>query len=269
MKKITLLLIMLSVATLCSIAQSYQDAVYLKDGSIIRGLITEQRPNDYLKIRTSSGKVYTLRMNEVDRITKEAERTNSQSQRQQSTNNQRSTSTQSSSTYRQNTYANYSYFPSRGYKGFIDLGFSFGINNDYWDYRDNKFEFATSHGYLFNPHLFVGLGIGINYYVDRLDDDYYPLDDDTRVEIPLFAHVRTHFLDRKVTPFADAKLGYIVTNDDGVYFSPSVGCRFARNYRSAFWVSLGFSVIRYDDSRNRYRRSYDREAFNVRLGWDF
>ena len=268
MKRITLLLIMLSVATLYSIAQNYQEVVYLKDGSIIRGLITEQRPNEYLRIRTSNGNVYTLQMTEIDRITKEEMR-GTQNQRQQSTNNQRMTSTQSSSAYRQSTFANYSYFPSGGYKGFIDLGFSFGTNDDYWDYRDNKFEIATSHGYLFSPRLFVGLGIGINYYVDHLNNDRYPLDDDSRVEIPLFAHVRTHFLDRRVSPFADAKLGYIVTNDDGVYFSPSVGCRFAKNYRSAFWVSLGFSVIRYDDSRSYSRRNYDREAINVRVGWDF
>ena len=269
MKKITLLLIMLCVAILSSIAQNYQEVVYLKDGSIIRGLIIEQRPNDYLKVRTSNGNVYTLRMNEVDRITKETVGTNSQNQRQQSANTQRSTSTQSSSAYRQNTYANHSSFPSKGYKGFIDLGFSFGINDDNWDYRNHKFEFSTSHGYLFNPHLFVGLGIGINYYVDNLDNDYYPYDDDSRVEIPLFAHARAHLFDRKVTPFADAKLGYIVTDDDGIYFSPSVGCRFARNSRSAFWVSLGFSVIRYDDSRSRYRRNNDREAINFRVGWDF
>ena len=106
---------MLFVATLSSIAQNYQEVVYLKDGSIIRGLIFEQRPNDYLKVRTSSGNVYTLRMNEVDRITKETVGTDSQNLRQQSANTQRSTSTQSSSAYRQNTYANHSYFPSKGY----------------------------------------------------------------------------------------------------------------------------------------------------------
>ena len=210
-------------------------------------------------------------MVEVERITKVTAGGQAQNQRQQSTNTQRSTSAGSSSTNRQSTYVNYSYFPSGGYKGFIDLGISFGIsdNNNYWDFRDNKFEFTTSHGYLFSPRLFVGLGIGINYYIDNLDDDYYPLDHDYRFEVPIFAHVRTHFLDKRVSPFADAKLGYIVNNDNGIYFSPSVGCRFASSYRSAFWVSLGFSVIRYDDSRGRYGSNHDREAFNVRIGWDF
>ena len=267
MKKITLLLVMLFVATFGSIAQNYQEVVHLKDGSIIKGLITEQRPNDYLKIRTSSGKVYTLKMYEVDKITKERI-TERQSQRKQITSRQSQTSSRSSSTYRQDHNEYYSYFPSKGYKGFIDLGFSLGLDDD-WDYNDNKFEFTTSHGYIFNPHLFVGLGIGLNYYVGHYDDDYYQYDDEDRIEVPIFAHIRTHFLDRRVTPFADAKLGYIVTGEDGVYFSPSVGCRFARSNRSAFWVSLGFSVIRYDDSRVRYRRNSDRESLTMRVGWDF
>ena len=276
MKKVTILLIMLFVATLSSIAQSYQEVVYLKDGSIIKGIITEQKPNDYLKIRTSSGKIYTLKMHEVDKITKERVRVEkqnqNQNQRQQNTNRQSQTNSRGSSTYRQNSHA-YSYFPSKGYKGFVDLGFSIGINNDDWnDWDDDgvvKFESSTSHGYLFNPYLFAGLGIGVNYYLGHLDDDRYYNRNRNRVEVPIFAHVRSHFLDRKVSPFADAKLGYIVTEDEGIYFAPSVGCRFAMSNRSAFWASFGVSVIRYDDSRSRYRRNYDREAITMRLGWDF
>ena len=269
MKKITLLFVMLFVATFCSIAQNYQEAVYLKDGSIIKGLIIEQRPDDYLKIRTSNGKVYTLKMYEVDKIIKERTTTERQNPRQQITSRQSQTSSRSTSTYNRQDNYSYSYFPRRGYKGFIDLGFSLGINDDDWSYRDDKFEFTTSHGYLFNPHLFVGLGIGLNYYVGHYDENYYPYDDEDRFEVPFFAHIRTHFLNRRIAPFADAKLGYILTDENGVYFSPSVGCRFARSNRSAFWVSLGFSLIRYDDSRYHYNRNYDKEAFTMRVGWDF
>jgi len=48
-----------------------QDVVYLKNGSIIRGVIIEQIPNKTLKIRTTDGNVFVYNMDEITRITKE------------------------------------------------------------------------------------------------------------------------------------------------------------------------------------------------------
>jgi len=48
-----------------------QDVVYLKNGSIIRGYIVEQIPNQTIKIKTSDGSVFVYSMNDVERITKE------------------------------------------------------------------------------------------------------------------------------------------------------------------------------------------------------
>ena len=54
------------------LAQSgYQDVVYLKNGSIIRGMIIEQVPNQTLKIQTSDGSVFVYQVDEVEKITKE------------------------------------------------------------------------------------------------------------------------------------------------------------------------------------------------------
>lgn len=52
-------------------AQQYQDVVYLKNGSIIRGVIIEQIPGDSLKIQTRGGSVFVHRMSEVLKIAKE------------------------------------------------------------------------------------------------------------------------------------------------------------------------------------------------------
>lgn len=48
-----------------------QDVVYLKNGSIIRGLIIEQVPNVSLKVQTADGNVFVFQMDEVAKITKE------------------------------------------------------------------------------------------------------------------------------------------------------------------------------------------------------
>jgi hypothetical protein len=49
----------------------YVDVVYLKNGSVIRGLIMEQIPNETLKIQTADGSLFVYKMEEVVKITKE------------------------------------------------------------------------------------------------------------------------------------------------------------------------------------------------------
>lgn len=49
----------------------YVEVVYLKNGSIIRGMIIEQIPNVSLKIQTRDGNVFVYKMEEVEKITKE------------------------------------------------------------------------------------------------------------------------------------------------------------------------------------------------------
>ena len=52
-------------------AQHYEDVVYLKNGSIIRGVIIEQIPGNSLKIQTPGGSVFVYKMSEVLKIAKE------------------------------------------------------------------------------------------------------------------------------------------------------------------------------------------------------
>ena len=53
----------------------------------------------------------------------------------------------------------------------------------------------TTHGFQFNPYLYVGAGAGI-----RLGDSY--------TAIPIYADVNYTMLKKKVSPFIDAKIGY-------------------------------------------------------------
>ncbi|MDR2231877.1 MAG: hypothetical protein LBE56_01995 [Tannerella sp.] len=48
----------------------YQDAVYLKNGSVIRGVIIEQIPNISIKIETTEGNIFVFRMDEIESISK-------------------------------------------------------------------------------------------------------------------------------------------------------------------------------------------------------
>jgi len=60
------LTIFFSIIAIISFGQSnYQDAVYLKNGSVIRGVIIEQVPNKSIKIEMADKSVFVYQRSEV------------------------------------------------------------------------------------------------------------------------------------------------------------------------------------------------------------
>ena len=69
----TLLVVLLFAAPILTFAQSNtQDVIYLKDGSIYKGMIIEQVPNVSYKIKSRDGNVFAVKIEEVEKITKES-----------------------------------------------------------------------------------------------------------------------------------------------------------------------------------------------------
>ncbi len=189
-------------------AQSWQEVVYLKNGSIIRGVIIEQVPNESLKIQTTDGNVFAYRMDEVEKITKEEVRSSSNR-------------SQRNSRYKE-------YGLNRGYRGFFDIGYTLGFKSSV----ERRLEAFTSHGYQFSPYLFVGVGAGVQYYHEI--ENYFG--------IPIYLHLRTSLPLRPFRPFIDLRGGYNAYDVHGFYFSPSVGCRYAINDVCGLNVSIGYSL---------------------------
>lgn len=72
MKKLILFFSALLVTALVSAQQkNLIDVVYLKNGSIIRGIIIEQIPNTTIKLKTSDGNLFIYETSEIEKITKE------------------------------------------------------------------------------------------------------------------------------------------------------------------------------------------------------
>lgn len=71
MKKLVLFVgLLLSVNSL--MAQSTIETVHLKNGGLVKGEIIEQVPGQSLKVKTKDGNIFVYKMDEVERITKEA-----------------------------------------------------------------------------------------------------------------------------------------------------------------------------------------------------
>lgn len=166
-----------------------------------------------------------------------------------------------------------------GYRGFADLGYTIGVG----DYNLGRFEISTTHGYQVNPYFFVGGGVGFHFMSSYETKDMdIPLDKrDSKVSIPLFADFRGTFSKRKFAPFADLKLGYFVTNNDGFYGNVSAGCRMALKGKQGISLSIGytyeklefqtFSRFNSTTSMNYTRtpRKLDCEGISIKLGYEF
>jgi hypothetical protein len=70
LRSLLVFLLVLSSYNLFS-QEDYEDVVYLKNGSIIHGMIIEQIPNVSIKIQTNDRNVFSYKIEEVEKITKE------------------------------------------------------------------------------------------------------------------------------------------------------------------------------------------------------
>jgi hypothetical protein len=209
MKK-NLALILLVIITTVSFGQnSYQDVVYLKNGSIIRGIIIEQIPNKSIKIETADRSVFVFRIDEIEKLTKEP------------------IQWKSGGSFRNSDIQS-------GYKGIAEVGYDIGTGN----YGMDRLKLYFINGYQVNPYFSLGCGTGLQYYFDA-----------EAALIPIFADFRVHFMDNKVSPYLSLGVGYSfdATNSfKGVGFLliPTMGVSFKVSEKSAMNIGLGYEIQR-------------------------
>ena len=71
MYKISLIIIGLSFSSILFAQKNAQDVVYLKNGSIIRGFISEFIPDKSVTIKTADQNIFVFEIAEVEKITRE------------------------------------------------------------------------------------------------------------------------------------------------------------------------------------------------------
>ncbi|TFH05256.1 MAG: hypothetical protein E4H06_01680 [Methanosarcina sp.] len=204
MKKIFALVLFITIGILVLAQQNYQDVVYLKNGSIIRGTIIEHVPNKSIKIETADRSVMVYQIEDIEKMTKEAIQS------------------------KDNSSKKYSYKKS-GYLGIVELGYAFGIKKAY-----DFLNFNVINGYKFNHYFSLGFGTGLKYYFESsalaipLFADFrgYLLDGNITPYIEL--GIGYSFL---VHPDA-GRLGFLL--------NPSVGGSFKVGNKTALNLSVGY-----------------------------
>ena len=258
MKKCLLFLILIIASIGVVSAQNYQEVVYLKNGSVVRGVIIEQIPNQRLKIQTSDGNIFVYTFSEVEKITKERMAVAAG----QSYTNDYTYQEKVTKEPRVKSSSNDAFLPTPCYKGFFDFGYTVGVGED----GEGRVTMSTTHGAQINPHFFMGVGLGFNYF--HLSECW---------NLPIYADFRANFLKGKITPFIDFRIGYSVGDASGLYFSPSLGCNFGFGNKSGFSISLGYEYQKADFYYYYYDYYYDYidtyrancGGFVIKLGVDF
>lgn len=85
-----------------------QDVVYLKNGSVIRGLIIEQVPNKSIKVQTRDESIFVYQMDEIEKLGKEED---------------------TSYSFKKILGPKRTY-DIKGYRGFLDLGYTWWMTNE-------------------------------------------------------------------------------------------------------------------------------------------
>lgn len=206
-------------------AQNYEDVVYLKNGSVIRGVVVEQVPYQTLKIQTKDGNIFAYNFSDIEKMTKEMP-----------------LATQ--------------FNKPKGYFGLVELGFAPTVN----DFEPLRISTTIINGYRILPQFAIGVGVGIQKYADYGE-----------MTIPIFAHLRSDFLNKKTSPFVAFNIGYNFSITGGRYgglmMEPSLGVSFNVGSKYRMTAGLGFAVDRVRGS-NFCPRDWAC-ALNTKIGFSF
>ncbi len=125
-------------------------------------------------------------------------------------------------------------FLKRGFRGFGELSAQTGFDDAKDEYL---LQGSFTGGYQINRMFFVGGGVAPS--LSMYDNDWTD-EIDTGFVMPIYGAFRADFIDNTISPFAEIRGGYYITNDydaHGGYFYTGAGCRF-----NHFSVSAGYSL---------------------------
>lgn len=197
----------------CAKAQTYQDVIYLKNGSKVKGMITEFVPNVSYTIKTTDSSIFVFAISDIAKIAREEVLI---------ANNSKTKTSK----------VNTAYEFKKSYQGLIELGYGFKMG----EYGLNVLNFNFINGYQFNSDLFAGIGIGVKSFIDN---DF--------ILLPLFADLKYTLRNGSIKPLVGLGIGYSFNPNggfrgEGFLINPSFGIQtnFSEKMRMNF--SLNFQA---------------------------
>lgn len=193
----------LSIHPVCGQSAWVRDAVYLKNGSIIRGRIMPDTTDRMIRLRTMDESVWVFRYDEIDSLKRESFRES---------------------------------FRTRGYQSITGFGVLAGSGNNT---NNTIFSVNTIHGLRFMTRWFAGGGTGIEFFgypvVPLYADLQYRL---LSGRVSNVIHLKAGYalaLEKPVEPW-----GYHYTAKGGPLLGAGMGLEIFVNQRNALVIELGY-----------------------------
>lgn len=226
---LTLIIWILFTSALCG--QKMTDQVSLKNGSIIKGIITEINPSTGIKIETIDGSIWFFKNEEIDIIRKVSAKEKNHKQPLDT--------------------------PPNGFYAIAKAGFmAAGGTND----TPSPFSFTLSANYQINPHFTCALGGGIEFF----DEPTLPLFAEWTIHLSNQHQTPyLYMLGGYALALEDRKSTYSDSYDSkgGILYGGGIGYRIGLNSRLSFLMQAGY---RYQELKNNYtlNENYDSELIN-------
>lgn len=234
MKNVLLFLLFTSIVFSSYSQSQYQDAIYLKDGSVYRGVIIEEVPNKSFKIKSWDNKEYVFQINEIEKLAKEIVKEDS------NVNNK--------------------------YNAIFDFGFEMAVG----EYGKQRLKFNFINSFEANKNLFLGVGTGLRYYF-YTEMGLIPLFVDIRTELSSGKLVPFLALDfgysfNATDNFDD--VGMLLSPSLGIDFdlSNSSSIHFSVGYEMQ---KMKITQYNYNHPRERTSTTENSSAISVNVGFTF
>jgi hypothetical protein len=222
--------------------------VYLKDGRILRGTISQNIPGKFVRIDTHDDQSVMLKWDEVDRVATESVKKSS-SGRASTSSTSVSSGSSSGGSARSKGYRSSGSSRSSsssvalatnfdpGYKLLLETGYDFGVG-----LSRNRFKLNVINSYQFIPILITGIGVGTRIKVFKIFDE-------TSVDFsfPLFVDLRAVILEGRFSPYVSTGLGTSLSEKFkslGFFANPGLGVRYWLNDRLGLNFGLNYEVTR-------------------------
>lgn len=220
--------------------QYYQDVIYLKDSTVVKGIIIEQVPNQTYKIKTADNKVFLFKIGEIEKITKEEIPYNK--------------------LYRQSDTIFSKFWTS------IEPGLIFGLGDKELEsvhFKNNGQYFSgfIVNSFMLSNRLSMGLGVGFETY-------------SYGTNIPFFLDFRKYFGNGKVIPMLIIDGGYAfgwVRNNQGsdwggLLLDTSFGLVIRRAFSRDIFVRIGYKLQEFKVDVNFNHTKIKAGFISVRIG---
>lgn len=232
MKKALLIFALAIIVNLTFAQRNLEDVVYLKNGSIIRGVVVELLPTQTVKIETVDRNVFVFQMAEVEKIIKEPRH----GQTKVAVNNASETR----------------------FKGIVE----FGYENKIGDFGLDRVKLNLIGARQINSYTSIGLGAGIRHYTND-DVTLVPVFADFRGYftnnniLPYVAlQVGYSFC---VTKF----------NEAGFLLEPSAGVSFALSGNKRMNLGVGYSMQKLEAYTSYESFNVNSGAISIHVGFEF